>query len=50
MPRQTPSPDEANHLYQRSLAEALVTSLGFDAALEACQSNGWQGVLGRASR
>ena len=46
MPRQTPSPDQANHLYQRSLAEALVASLGFDAALEACQNNGWQGVLG----
>ncbi len=46
MSRQTPSPDEANHLYQRSLAEALVASLGFDAALEACQNNGWQGVLG----
>ncbi|MEE8252815.1 MAG: hypothetical protein V3R17_02660 [Hyphomicrobium sp.] len=45
MLRQSISPDEGNHLYQRKLAVALVASLGFDAALEACQSNRWEGVL-----
>ncbi len=37
--------EEGNHLYQRKLAAVLVASLGFDAALETCQSNGWEGVL-----
>ena len=47
VPRHAMSPDEGNHLYQRELAMALVASLGFDGALEVCQSNGWEGVLGR---
>ncbi len=45
MLRQSIGPDEGNHLYQRKLAAALVASLGFDAALEACRSNGWEGIL-----
>lgn len=34
-----------NHPYLRDLAAALVAGLGFDAALAACRSNGWDGVL-----
>ena len=39
------SHEKDNHPYQRELASALVASLGFDDALEACRSNGWDGVL-----
>ena len=45
MPRLFNGPEEGNHLYQRKLAAALVASVGFDAALETCQRNGWEGVL-----
>ncbi len=45
MPRRYVNPAEGNHRYQRDLAKALVDSLGFDAALEACLSNGWEGIL-----
>ena len=34
-----------NHPYQRDLAAALVAGLGYDDALAACRSNGWDGVL-----
>ncbi len=34
---QSVSTEESNHLYQRKLATALVTSLGFDTALETCR-------------
>ena len=37
--------EQDNHPYQRDLAAALVASLGFDDALAACRSNGWDGVL-----
>lgn len=36
----------ANRRYQRDLAEALVAGLGFDAALETCRQNAWEGALG----
>ncbi len=36
----------ANRHYQRDLAEALVAGLGFDAALETCRQNAWEGALG----
>ncbi len=42
---QSMSAEESNHLYQRKLATALVASIGFDTALETCQSNGWEGIL-----
>jgi hypothetical protein len=34
-----------NHPYQRDLAAALVAGLGYDDALAARRSNGWDGVL-----
>lgn len=34
-----------NHPYQRDLAAALLAGLGYDDALAACRSNGWDGVL-----
>ena len=37
--------DRGNDLYQRDLAEKLVGVLGFDAALDTCRTNGWEGVL-----
>ncbi len=37
--------DKGDHFYLRDMAAALVAGLGFDAALEACKSNGWDGVL-----
>ena len=37
--------DKGDPLYPRDLAAALVASLGLDAALEACKSNGSDGVL-----
>ena len=49
MLHQSNGPEEGNHLYQRKLAAALVASLGFDAALETCQRNGWEGVLSMLS-
>ncbi len=42
---QSMSAEEGNHLYQRKLATALVASLGFDAALDTCRGNDWEGVL-----
>ncbi len=39
------SHEQDNHPYQRDLASALVAGLGYDDALEACRSNGWDGVL-----
>ena len=44
MPDKYQDIDEGNRLYQRDLSKALVASLGFDAALEACESNGWEGI------
>ena len=44
MPEKYQDTDEGNRLYQRDLAKALVASFGSDAALEACESNGWEGV------
>ncbi len=38
-------PQAANHRYQLNLALALVAELGFDAALETCRQNGWEGTL-----
>ncbi len=35
----------ANHRHQLNLALALVAELGFDAALETCLQNGWEGTL-----
>ncbi|MFQ5958232.1 MAG: hypothetical protein ACE5LF_02575 [Alphaproteobacteria bacterium] len=46
MSRRSMTRDEGNRLYQRHLAAALVASLGFDAAVEVCQGNQWQGILG----
>jgi hypothetical protein len=37
--------ERGNDFYQRDLAEKLVRVLGFDAALDACRNNGWEGVL-----
>ena len=34
-----------NQDYQRNLAISLVSSLGIEAAMHTCQSNGWDGVL-----
>ena len=45
MPRRYVDSVEGNHRYQRDLARSLVASIGFGAALEACLSNGWEGVL-----
>ncbi len=39
------SHEQDNHPYQRDLAAALVAGLGYDDALAACRSNGWDGVL-----
>ena len=38
--------DTGNQDYQRDFAAGFVASLGFDDALKACRSNGWDGVLG----
>jgi hypothetical protein len=39
----TPEPGCRNR--QRGIAYALIDSLGYDAAVQACLANGWNGVL-----
>lgn len=46
MPGESVSSSDGNRRYQADLAAVLVSSLGFDAALETCRTNGWDGVLG----
>ncbi len=45
MPVAYDNPQAANHRHQLNLALALVAELGFDAALETCRQNGWEGTL-----
>lgn len=45
LPHRHECPAEGNHCYQRDLAKALVANLGFNAALETCASNGWEGIM-----
>ena len=45
LPQQHECPAEGNRRYQRDLAKALVANLGFNAAMETCASNGWEGIL-----
>ena len=36
----------ANRAYHERFAASLVAGLGYDAALDECLNNGWQGVIG----
>lgn len=39
-----------NHDYQRDFATALIKSLGYEGAVQACYENQWHGVLGAVHR
>ena len=39
------TPEPGNRDYQRGIAYALIDNLGYDAAVQACLANGWNGIL-----
>lgn len=39
------TPEPGNRDFQRGIAYALIDDLGYDAAVQACLANGWNGVL-----
>ena len=43
--RSSATPEAGNRDYQRGIACALIDSLGYDDAIQACLANGWNGVL-----
>lgn len=46
MPGKYANCEEGNRDYQRQQAVALIANYGFSGALDFCQNNRWDGVLG----